>query len=345
MSEKYLEYQEERFYSMVRMSVVLVLTFLSFFISSNIIPKIQLVQLVLGALMIISLAYHTLITYMPNHFISLRKNILLLLDFSILTFFINIMGEHGIYLLPLYTIIVMQSSVSYGLNYYISGALVATASLSYLAIYSSYWKGQYDIIVAFGITTLLVPLFYIKTLLRMDKKIGEAEEKIAYVDKLEEKVGVELTGVKDRESYKAHLKALIKQKETFTLLFISLAESNDGQNSRPVTDTLLQSVVDDINNTLDEEDFFARLSEHEFAIITKKSRAFLRKYLQKLENAIISIRRINNKSIHVEPNIGVALFPEDGRNEMTIGKCADEAMNAVKEKQKVHHLFYRGITS
>ena len=345
MPEKYLEYQEERFYSMVRMSVVLLLTFLSFFISSDIIPRIQLLQLVLGALMIVSLAYHALITYMPDHFIALRKNILLLMDFSILTFFINVMGEHGIYLLPLYTIIVMQSSVSYGLNYYISGALIATASLSYLAVYSLYWKGQYDIIVSFGITTLLVPLFYIKTLLRMDRKIGEAEEKIAYVDELEEKVGIEITGVKDRESYKARLKELVKQKETFTLLFISLEQSSDGQDIGPVSDTLLQNVVDDINHTLDEEDFFARLSEHEFAIITKKSRAFLRKYLQKLETAIISIRRVNNKSIHVEPNIGVALFPEDGRNEMTIGKCADDAMNAVKEKQNVHYLFYRGIAS
>jgi len=345
MPEKYLEYQEERFYSMVRMSVVLVLTFLSFFISSDIIPKIQLVQLVLGSLMIISLGYHALITYLPDHFIFFRKNILLFLDFSILTFFINIIGENGIYLLPLYSIIVMQGSVSYGLNYYISGALIATSSLAYLAVYSPYWKGQYDIIVSFGITTLLVPLFYIKTLLRMDRKIGEAEEKIAYVDELEEKLGVEITGVKDRESYKAHLKELVKQKETFTLLFISLKQGSEKQDIDLTNDLLLQSVVNDINCILDEDDFFARLSEGEFAIITKKSRAFLRKYLQKLENTIISIRRVNNKSIRVEPNIGVALYPEDGQNEMTIAKCADDAMNAVKEKQNVHYLFYRGIAS
>ena len=345
MPEKYLEYQEERFYSMVRMSVVLVLTFLSFFISSNIIPKIQLVQLVLGSLMIVSLAYHALITYIPDRFITLRKNILLVVDFSILTFFINIMGEHGIYLLPLYTIIVMQSSGSYGLRYYISGALIVTASLAYLAFYSSYWQGQYEIIVSFGFTALLVPLFHMKTLLRMGKKIGEAEKKIAYVDKLEEKLGTEITGVKDREHYKAYFKKLVKRKETFTLLFISLEQSSDGEDIGPVNDILLQNVIDDINNILDKGDFLARLSEHEFAIITRKSRAFLRKYLQKLETTIISVHRIDNKNIHIEPNIGVALYPEDGQTEMTIAKCADEAMNAVKEKQNVRHLFYRGIAS
>ena len=345
MSDQYTEYREEHFYSMARMSIVLVLTVLSFLISPSIVPKIQLVQLVLGSLMIIALLYHAFITYMPDRFVFARKNILLLFDFAILTFSINILGENGIYLLPFYTIIVMQGSVSYGLKYYISGAIFATASLTYLATSSPYWKGQYDIIVAFGITTLLVPLFYIKTLLRMDKKIGEAEEKIAYIEELEEQIGVELTGVEDRDSYKAHLKEFVKQKETFTLLFISLQQRTEGGEAEPVNESLLQGVVDDINNVLDNGDVFARLSEHEFAIITKKSRAFLRNYLQKLENAIISHHHLHDKMVRIEPNIGVALFPEDGRNEMTIGKCADEAMNAAKEKPNVHYLFYRGITS
>jgi diguanylate cyclase (GGDEF)-like protein len=266
------------------------------------------------------------------------------MDFFILTFFIDIMGEQGIYLLPLYTIIVMQSSVSYGLIYYVSGAIIATVSLAYLATFSSYWKEQYDIIVSFGITTLLVPLFYIKTMLRMDKKIDEAEEKIAYVDELEEKIGVELTGVKDRDHYKKYLKELVKQKETFTLLFISLQQSSNGKEEH-VNDIYLQEIVDNINNVLDNEDLFARLSDYEFAIITLRSRAFLRNYLQKIENAIISTHRHGDKTISIEPNIGVALHPEDGRNEMIIAKCADEAMNAVKEKQNIHYLFYRGITS
>lgn len=51
------------------------------------------------------------------------------------------------------------------------------------------------------------------------------------------------------------------------------------------------------------------------------------------------------RSVRIEPNIGVALYPEDRQTEMAIGKCADEAMHAVKGKQNVHHLFYRGIAS
>ena len=78
---------------MIRMSVLLVLTFLSFFISSDIFPQIQLGQLVLGALMIFSLAYHTLITYKPTAFVAVRKNVLLLMDFIILTFLINSLGH------------------------------------------------------------------------------------------------------------------------------------------------------------------------------------------------------------------------------------------------------------
>ena len=345
MSEKHIEYQEERFYSMIRMSVLLVLTFVSFFISPNIFPKIQLVQLVLGGLMIFSLAYHALITYLPEKFITLRKNTLLLMDFVILTFLINALSKQGIYLLPLYALIVMQGSVSYGLNYYISGALIATASLAYLSIESAYWKTQYSVLVSFGITTLLVPLFYIKTIIRMDRTIEEAEEKIAYVDQLEDQITIELTNVEERDAYKKALKDLVKHKEHFTLLFIAIRQVADGKEDNQVNDVLLQSVVDEINLVLDQDDLFARLSGNEFAVITKKPRAFLRKYLQKLENAISATHRLNDRSIRIEPKIGVALYPEDGQTEMAIGKCADEAMNTVKEKQNVHHLFYRALTS
>ena len=99
-------------------------------------------------------------------------------------------------------------------------------------------------------------------------------------------------------------------------------------------------MVDEINEVLDKDDLFARLSGSEFAIISKKPRAFLRKYLQKLENAIVSTHRVNGRSVRIEPNIGVALYPEDGQTEMAIGKCADEAMKAVKEKQNIHYLFW-----
>jgi len=344
MPESYIEYQEEHFYSMARMSVLGVLTVISFLISPDIFSKIQLVQLVLGGLMLLSLLYHTFITYMPESFISIRKNFLLFMDFVILTFLINVLGEHGIYLLPLYAIIVMQSSVSYGLNYYISGAVLATASLAYLATASFYWKEQYEVIVAFGITTLLVPLFYIKTLIRMDKKIDEAEEKIAYVDQLEEQMGIELDNVADRDAYQEEIKNMVKNKEVFTLLFISLQQHIEGREVEDVNDSLLQDIVNNINSALDEEDFFARLSDSEFVIISKRQRVFLRKYLQKLEETILSTHVLNGKNILVEPNIGVALYPEDAQNEMVLAKCADEAMQAVKEKKNIHHMFYRGLT-
>lgn len=345
MAEEQKAYQEERFYSMVRMSVLLLLTFLSFFISADLYPKIQLIQMVLGSLMIFSLAYHALITYRPNLFVALRKNTLMLMDFFILTFLVNSLGAQGIYLLPLYAIIVMQSSVSYGLGYYASGAVIATASLAYLATLSDYWKGQYDVIVAFGITTLLVPLFYIKTQLRLHKKIGEAEEKIAYVDQLEEEMSIELTGVKDRDTYKKSLKELVKEKSPFTLLFISLVQTDEDKEEEHINEIVLQEIVDNVNNALGQDDLFARLGGNEFAIISKYPRAFFRKYLQKLEDAITSADKVNGKSVRIEPNIGVALYPEDGRNEMTVGKCADEAMHAVREKANVRHLFYRGIAS
>jgi len=345
MSDNYIEYQEERIYSFSRMSILLILTFLSFLVSSDYVPKIQHVQLVLGGLMIVSLLYHAFITYRPDSLVHIRRNVLVLFDFIILTFSINILGENGIYLMPLYALIVMQSSVSYGLNYYISGALFAIAGFAYLATVSPYWQLHYNIITAFGITTVLIPLFYIKTLIRLDKELDEVEEKIAVIDEVGDNISIPIVGVEDRDTYKKEIKGLIKKKEPFTLLFISLDQIFDGEEEDTIADMVLQKVVDQINSVLNEDDLFARLGGSEFVIITRKQRVFLRKYLQKLEDAIVSTHRVNDKNIHIAPNIGITLYPEDGQNEMILGKNADEAMHAVKEKQNVNYMFYRALKS
>ncbi|OQX50075.1 MAG: hypothetical protein B5M46_01920 [Epsilonproteobacteria bacterium 4484_20] len=345
MSENYIEYHEERIYSISRMSILLLLTFLSFLVSAEYVPKIQLVQLVFGALMIISLVYHAFITYRPDSFVHIRRNVLILLDFIILTFTIDILGENGIYLMPLYALIVMQSSVSYGLKYYISGALFALAGFAYLATSSSYWQLHYNVIAAFGITTVLIPLFYIKTLIRLDKELEEVEEKIAVIDEVGDNISIPIIGVEDRDAYKEEITGLIRKKEPFTLLFISLEQIFDGKEDENIVDMVLQEVVDGINKVLNEDDLFARLNGHEFVIISRKQRVFLRKYLQKLEDAIISTHRVNDRSVRIEPNIGITFYPEDGQNEMILGKNADEAMHAAKEKQNTHYVFYRGLTS
>ena len=345
MADNYIEYNEERIYSLSRMSILLVLTFVSFLISSDYISKIQLVQLVLGALLIVSLLYHTFITYKPDAFIAGRRNILILFDFILLTFAINALGENGTYLMPIYALVVMQSSVSYGLNYYLSGSLFAIFGFIYLLTSSAYWQTQYHVIIAFGITTVLIPLFYIKTLLRIDKELGEVEGKIAVIDEVSDKISIPIVGVEERDAYKKEIKALIKKKEPFTLLFISFEQISDGERDENIPDTVLQKVVDQINKVLSDEDLFARLSGSEFVIISRKQRVFLRKYLQKIEDAIISTHRVKDKNVQIEPNIGITLYPEDGQNEMILGKNADEAMHASKEKESIHYMFYRGLTS
>jgi len=345
MSENYIEYHEERIYSISRMSLLLLLTFSSFLISANYVPKIQLVQLVFGGLMIVSLLYHAFITYKPDTLVHTRKNILILFDFVILTFTIDLLGENGIYLMPLYALIVMQSSVSYGLRYYISGALFALGGFGYLLTLSSYWQAQYNVVVSFGITTLLVPLFYIKTLLRLDRELNEVGEKIAVIGEKKVHHTVPIVGVAERETYKREMKKYLKKKVPFALLFISLEKREKGAKDDTIAERVIQSVVDEINAVLNEGDLFARLGGNEFVIISQKQRVFLRKYLQKLEDAIDSTHKFNGKTVHIEPSIGITLYPEDGESAMVLGKNADEAMHTAKEKPHLHYLFYRDLAS
>ncbi|RRS32339.1 MAG: hypothetical protein P794_01700 [Epsilonproteobacteria bacterium (ex Lamellibrachia satsuma)] len=338
-----MSYYKERMSAGTRLAVLFAFTFASFLISPEIFPDIKMVQLILGGLILVSLLYYAFIVYQPGLLVSLRKNVLLLSDMLILMFLIKILEQKGIYFLPVYVLIVAQSSINYGLRYFYSSSLICIASLGLLINYSDYWFKHYDIVIAFGVTALLVPLLSIKIMIRSnqeyaDSSLTEESNNTSVQPK------AQVAGVVDKEVYKHKIKEMIKKKKYFALLFISIQEIATSNEKDQMENELIQEVVNKIKKNLDTDDFFARLGGNEFVIINTRQRVFLRKYLKKLEDRIVDTYRINNRNIRIEPKIGIALYPEDGQNEMILGKCADEAMREA-QKSNVNHMFYRGIKS
>ncbi len=332
-----IDYQEEKNYVRNRLMALFVITFLSFGISFEIISQILLVRLVLGGLILISMLHYSFIVYQPDMLVFYRKNVLIFLDLLTLTLLIYIFEKYGLFLFPFYILIVMQSGLTFGKEYLYTSLIAATISWVLLSLYSSYWHTHYDIIIAFAMSTLLVTLFFRKFI------VQEQEKKDEFSEVLIDANHDVLRGIANRVRYKEVIQKTLKEKESFTLMFINL--NKDDTYGDHIRDSVLQEVAIRLRKSINDDDFLAHLGGNEFVIITKRQRVFLRKFLKKIEDNVIGYYHANGIKIRIELSIGVSLYPEDGQTEMIISKCADDAMHAAKENPNAHHVFYGGIKS
>jgi len=256
---------------------------------------------------------------------------------------VGIYEQYGIYFLSLYPWIVMWSGSSFGIRYfYITIVTVAVTGIS-LLLYSPYWLAHYDILLAFSITTFLLPLFFLKDTVR----IHEQNEKLAQeLTSTEEDANTDtLTGIANRKVYKEEMKKALKRREFFSLLFIDLNKFKviNDTYGHEVGDEVLREVTRRLTHYLGEEDFLARLGGDEFVIITQRKKVFLPKFVKKLEEAVVGQHKIDDIMVDISLSIGISMCPDDNKTEILLSKYADEAMYAAKKKRGTYHVFYSDI--
>ncbi len=163
---------------------------------------------------------------------------------------------------------------------------------------------------------------------------------LAYTDKL--------TGLASRAYFYKHLEDLIKaasrRDEHFALMYLDLDGFKDINDSlgHDMGDELLKVVAERLQGVLRDTDFIARLSGDEFCILVDS-------VTDEYDVAEVASRCLEetNKPVflgrrEVRPrcSIGIAHFPEDGRDLQSLLKAADSAMYAAKEDGKHRYAFY-----
>ena len=343
MQTRNIDYQEERVYAATRLIILFIFTLSSFIISTDIIPKIPLVRLVLGGMILLSIAYNAFIAYKPDLFVSVRKNVLIFVDLLALTLFILIFEKYGVYLFALYVLIVMQSSLYFGVRYAYTSLASATLAWVLLYIYSPYWHTRYDIIIAFAVTALMTTLFsirFIRTAEETETVLAEA-----VIEAQPDEKNTFLASMPSREKYKEAIEDIIKRKEPFNLLFISLDKFQvlTDRHGFKTGEKIMEEAAKRLKNSLNDDDFLARLGGGEFVIISKQKRTFLRKYLKKLEENTMGVCKVDGINALIKIHIGVSLYPENGQTVLLVSKCADDALHAAKENSSVNHMIYGNI--
>ncbi len=304
-----------------------------------------LLKILLSFFSVYSLTHYLFIWKFPNTLVTIRKFVILGLDLLMLTWSIILIGETGLFLLPLYILIVMESGINFGFKYFYASVILAAFSWVMLLTYSEYWQAHSDTIAIFAITTFLIPLVYLKQVMSLHEKQQKLNEKLE--DSTQAANSDTLTSLPNRKYYDSYMKQLLRQKEFFALLFIDLnkfKQINDTYG-HDVGDEVLIEVARRLQLSLDEEDLLARLGGDEFVIITKRKKAFMKKFIEKLEKETIGTHKVGNVEVLIELSIGISFFPDDSKSETFLRKYADEAMYEAKKRKDTYHVFYEELTS
>ncbi len=159
----------------------------------------------------------------------------------------------------------------------------------------------------------------------------------------------ELTGIASRTYFYQHtgnlIKGALRRSESFSLLYLDLDGFKDVNDSlgHDVGDELLKTIAQRLQHLLRDSDFVARLSGDEFCILVDNinDRYDAAEVSERCLNEINQPVVLGQHEICPRCSIGIAHFPEDGRDLQSLLKAADSAMYAAKEEGKHRYAFYQ----
>lgn len=151
-----------------------------------------------------------------------------------------------------------------------------------------------------------------------------------------------LTGLYNRTSFEQQLRMYISEKLYFGLLFFDLdgfKEVND-LYGHIFGDLCLLEVAKRLTDPDLNLDVISRVGGDEFFIIKVAQRQELKELTEKINKIMKEPFHINEHSLHMTASIGIAVFPEDGADYVSIMKNADLALYHSKELGKCQTSFF-----
>jgi len=133
-----------------------------------------------------------------------------------------------------------------------------------------------------------------------------------------------------------------RDEKSMTLLLLDLDRFKDINDTlgHQAGDKILQQLGERLDNCVRGSDTVARLGGDEFAIVCSDGDMKNTKVLlDKLVAAIGKEVKIDNNHLYVGVSIGVALYPQHGKNAETLIRHADIAMYAAKNSNKNYLIF------
>lgn len=126
-----------------------------------------------------------------------------------------------------------------------------------------------------------------------------------------------------------------RRDESFAVLFIDLDRFKTLNDSlgHQIGDSFLVEVAERLGTLVRRSDTVARLGGDEFVVVAEQmeSTEQAHRMADKIVEAVKQPYRVNGRDLHIGCSIGIAMYPEDGDDSVTLLKNADAAMYKVKE--------------
>lgn len=163
-----------------------------------------------------------------------------------------------------------------------------------------------------------------------------------------------LSGLANRNSLNEYLARIIEEckrdENEFALLFVDLDnfKNVNDELGHNIGDELLQNVSSTIGKVMRKSDFIARVGGDEFIIVLNryKSLTELMNIIDRIKNFLDSQWLVNTNTINITSSIGIAIFPDNGKDIVSLMKNADIAMFEAKKNGKAQcHFFTEELNS
>lgn len=158
----------------------------------------------------------------------------------------------------------------------------------------------------------------------------------------------ELTGLASRAYFMQHMEEITKSSHRHGhrsgLLYIDLDDFKCVNDSlgHDAGDLLLKTIAQRLITTCRETDFIARLGGDEFCILIEEvEEDYAANVAKRCLEAISQPIEIYSRKLVPSCSIGIAYYPDDGKNLSALLKAADISLYTAKENGKNHYAFYK----
>lgn len=275
-----------------------------------------------------------------------RRLLGMVLDHSGASYFMYVMEANGILFFPVYLWVTIGNGLRYGARYLYTAMAMAIVAFTIVFVSSSYWKEQWGFSLGLLVGLVALPLYF-STLLRQLRKQHDELKKL-YEQMAKHATHDSLTNLPNRKHFYDQLAEAIasagQEGHGFTVLYLDLDgfKAINDELGHVAGDQLIERTARRIEKCVRKGDMVARVGGDEFVVILRDiAPSDVSRVAEKIIENLAEPFIVAGKNLGITTSIGVATYPQDGKDVNALIHSADSAMYEAKRNGKNGYRIYR----